>query len=117
LKPKVLSAASLYEGMSGCGGAPAMFGTYPDAARPGGRDGGLSSRYGGRGDAGMTSRYGGGGTRPRAAAPNTTPMTTREAPRPTGPITLLKEEPLRVTLGLSVVRMPEPAADDKASNN
>jgi len=44
-------------------------------------------------------------------------MTTREAPRPTGPITLLKEEPLRVTLGLSVVRMPEPAADDKASNN
>ncbi|HAV62939.1 MAG TPA: hypothetical protein DCY13_11310 [Verrucomicrobiales bacterium] len=131
LKPAIRSSRSLYEGMPGFGGVPSMYGTDPSGgpgARYGGRDdGGMSARYGGgaggaRGDTGMTSRYGGGAGASRTRTPvpavtTTVPlMPTREAPRPTGPETLLKDEPLRVTLGFAVVRMPETSAPQSSTN-
>lgn len=127
LKPTIRSAASLYQGIPGL---DQPFGTDPNAAsagRYGRADSGMSSRYGGggagRADAGMSSRYGGGGgARPRytgqpaANTAGTGIVPTREAPRPTGPVTLLKEEPLRVTLGFAAVRMPQKAADQASTN-
>lgn len=137
LRPRSFSATGPYGGIPGLDGPPAMFGTNPDApgSRFGGRnDGGMASRYGGGGrESGMSSRYGSspGAARPRyqagqpAAAGAGQPATintatgvisTRDTSRPTGPVTLLKEEPLRVTLGFAAVRMPDPAAAAASTN-
>ena len=87
----------------------------PPGAGPGGRrEGGAG---GARPDSQMSGRYGGGGgARPAAApaAPKAMATAPGETPKPVGPEKILSEEPVKVTLGLAVVRMPEAPAEKPA---
>jgi len=134
IKPQFASAAEVFGAIPGIPGGPAA--TYGPGSRPGEnvRGGGqMSSRYGGGGggrDAQTSARYGGGGSS-RTAQPATVapyvpgPPGARSTyggvapgatPLPTGPEVMLTEEPLKVTLGLDVIRMPDAPAAPPAKN-
>ncbi len=111
------------------GGGPGGGGSPYGRGGPGGA-GGKDSPYGGGGPGGtargaarsdprMSSVYGGaGGARPGGPAapvpngpPGTGPGPGQLVPaQPAGPEVILSEEPLKVTLGLAVIRMPEAQA-------
>lgn len=96
-------------GAGGPGGKSSPYG----AGGPGG-----ASRGGARSDPRMSSAYGGGSARPGGPAapvpngpPGTGPGPGQLVPAPpAGPEVILSEEPLKVTLGLAVIRMPEAQA-------
>ncbi|GEM_PF-2471342 len=76
------------------------------------------SRSRGRGDesAAMKNRYGSARVRPGANQPATGMVPPGVMPmQPTGPEVLLQPEPLRVTLGLAVVHMPESGSESSAN--
>lgn len=119
-RPKIASAASLYEGLlQPRPSTEMMMRAGEEAGRYGG--GRTGAQRGGRADAGLTSRYGGtaGTSRPRpgqATAPSAgLPPGSYVPPQPTGPELLLQPEPLKVTLGLAMVRMPETEAEESAN--
>ncbi len=134
IKPAFASAQETFGALLGTPpGGPTS--TYGPGSRPGEnvRGGGaMTSRYGGGGgggrDAQTSSRYGGGGgSRTATVAPYVPgPPGARAggyggaapvaAPQPTGPEVILSEEPLKVTLGLDVIRMPEAPAPTPAKN-
>jgi len=121
---KLASAASLYEGLYPVRPPDPTLGQGGDeeAGRyGGGRAGAFRGRREGRGEGAMTSRYGGaGGSRPRAGqrapVPGAPPGFAPPQPVQFGPELLLQPEPLRVNLGLAMVRMPEPETDEAAKN-
>lgn len=137
IKPAFASALEVFGGA--LGGTPSPYGA--GGGRPGegargdsrmnsaygggagGRDSRMNSAYGGGGrDSRMTSAYGGGGGRPtaRSLGPESMSPTLNPAlalpTQPVGPETILTEEPLKVTLGLEVIRMPEPPAAKPVTN-
>jgi hypothetical protein len=128
IKPTYASALEVFGGALGATPSP-----YGAGGGPGGRpgEGGrgesrMSSVYGGGAggrDSRMSSVYGGGaGGRPtaRSLGPESMSPTLNPAlavpAQPTGPETILTEEPLKVTLGLEVIRMPETPAAKPATN-
>lgn len=140
IRPAYESAIEVFGGVLGT--APSPYGA--GAGRPGeggradsrmssaygggagGRDSRMSSAYGGGAggrDSRMSSVYGGGaGGRPtqrplgpESMSPTLNPALAAPA-QPTGPETILTEEPLKVTLGLEVIRMPEVPAAKPATN-
>lgn len=134
IKPAFASAEEVFGSALGIpvGGPAAAYG----GGRPGEnvRGGGaMTSRYGGGAggrDSQTSARYGGGAGSRTAAANSPAPYVPGPpgarssypgaapfaAPLPTGPETILSEEPLRVTLGLDVIRMPEAPAPTPAKN-
>lgn len=136
IKPLFASAQEVFGAALGAPpGSPAA--AYGPGSRPGEnvRGGGaMTSRYGGGAggrDAQTSSRYGGGaGGRTAAGATTVAPYVPGPPgsrptyggaapvapPPPTGPEVILSEEPLKVTLGLDVVRMPEAPAPAPAKN-
>lgn len=123
-KPLYASAESVFGG----GLAPGALGSK-DSPYGGGRPGGGGSPYGAGGPGGasrggarsdprMSSAYGGSSARPGGPAapvpngpPGTGPGPGQLVPAPpAGPEVILSEEPLKVTLGLAVIRMPEAQA-------
>lgn len=122
-KPLYASAESVFGGAVpgqpgarspyGGGGAPGGGGSPYGAGGPGG-----ASRGGARSDPRMSSAYGGSSARPGGPAapvpngpPGTGPGPGQLVPAPpAGPEVILSEEPLKVTLGLAVIRMPEAQA-------
>ncbi len=117
-RPAYQSALEVFGGVApGVGSGP-----YGPGRSPGGRPG-----EGARSDSRMTSVYGsggGGGGRPtprstagpESMSPTLNLALTMPTTQPTGPETILTEEPLRVTLGLEVIRMPEAPAAKAATN-
>lgn len=135
IKPAFASALEVFGGALGAtpspygaGGSPyGAGGVSSGRAGEGGRgDSRMNSAYGGRAggrDSRMNSVYGGAsGGRPtaRSAGPESMSPTLNPAlalpAQPVGPETILTEEPLKVTLGLEVIRMPEPPAAKPATN-
>lgn len=140
IKPLFASAQEVFgAALGGPPGGPAA--VYGPGSRPGEnanvRGGGqMNSRYGGAGggrDAQTSARYGGGGASRAGAQPPTVapyvpgPPGSRPGgyggapapvapPQPTGPEVILTEEPLKVTLGIDVIRMPEAPAEKPAKN-
>ncbi len=128
IKPAFASALEVFGGA--LGGTPSPYGA---GGTPGGRpgeggrgDSRMSSVYGGGAggrDSRMSSVYGGGASGrptarslgPESMSPTLNPALALPA-QPTGPETILTEEPLKVTLGLEVIRMPEPPAAKPATN-
>lgn len=88
----------------------------------GGRDAQASARYGGGRDSRASARYGGGANRPAAPAAPVLPAAGSSYPtagmplKPAGPEVILTEEPIKVTLGIAVIRMPEKPAVQPAAN-
>jgi hypothetical protein len=100
---------------------------YGESRGAGGRgDARATARYGsgagGRGDPRATARYGSGAGSRTAATPTYTgpPGTGGAYPtaviQPSGPELILTEEPIKVTLILAVIRMPESPAASTATN-
>jgi len=120
--PNAASAASPYGGRTGRRGEQ-MSSVYGGGA--GGRDARAASVYGGGPAGGRDARaasvYGGGGARAqRPAGPAATVYgagaTPAAAALPTGPETTLTERPIKVTLGLAVIRMQDKATSAPVTN-
>ena len=131
-RPAFQSALEVFGGVAPGAGASAYGPGRTLGGRPGegGRgDARRDAAYGGGGAAGRDSRMagaygagGGGRSTPRSAAgpesmsPTLNPALGLPPAQPTGPETILSEEPLKVTLGLEVIRMPEAPAAQAATN-
>ncbi|MBI1176032.1 hypothetical protein GC207_01185 [bacterium] len=114
--------------MSPYGGRPGEAAASPYANARG--DSRMNSRYGnlpGSSESKAQAAYGGAKSRSRptqpgygnrvAPSPYPVPNALPVAPpQPTGPENILTEEPIKVTLGIAVVRMPDAPADKPATN-